>query len=63
MPDDMQKTPKRRDLLKLVGLAPAAAAAVVAGAAPAKADAAAPEAADGYRESAHIRKYYAAARF
>ena len=52
---------KRRDFLKLAGLAPIAGAAALAPGKPAKA--AEPAAAKGgYRETEHIRKYYETAR-
>jgi hypothetical protein len=52
---------KRRDFLKLAGLAPVAGAALAVTGAPAKA---APtiEKTDGYRKTEHIRKYYETAR-
>ena len=52
---------RRRDVLKLVGLAPVAGAAALAGGKSAKAAEAKP-AERGYRESEHIRKYYETAR-
>jgi len=58
---DLEK-PARRDLLK--GLFLGAAAATTAGLASGTAQAAAPEADDaagGYRESDHVRRYYALA--
>ncbi len=56
-----KSTAKRRDLLKLVGLAPVAGAAALTGGRPAKSAPAKP-AERGYRESEHIRKYYESAR-
>jgi hypothetical protein len=56
-----KSTAKRRDVLKLVGLAPVAGAAALAGGRPANSAPAKP-AARGYRESEHIRKYYESAR-
>ncbi len=53
---------KRRDFLKLAGLAPVAGAALLVSGAPAKAEQPAPEP-GGYRETEHIRKYYETARF
>jgi hypothetical protein len=54
---------KRREFLKLLGMGGAAGAAALAtGAAPAEAAApATPE--TGYRETAHVRKFYETAKF
>ncbi len=62
MPDRPEKaTAKRRDFLKLAGLAPVAGSALLAAGAPARADKPAPEP-GRYRETEHIRKYYETAR-
>jgi hypothetical protein len=63
MSDQSRKnTAKRRDFLKLVGLGSVAGAAALAtGTPPAKAEAANPTT-SGYRETAHVRKYYETAR-
>jgi hypothetical protein len=62
MPDRPPKaTAKRRDFLKLAGLAPVAGAALAAPGAPAETEVPKPEA-GGYRETEHIRKYYETAR-
>lgn len=53
---------KRRQFLKLMGLGGVAGAATLAsGAAPAAAEKPASE--TGYRETAHVRKFYETARF
>jgi len=58
---DEKATASRRDFLRLAGLAaPAAAVTVVTGT---PAEAAVPTAADGYRETEHVRKFYETARF
>jgi hypothetical protein len=63
MPEKSPKpTAKRRDFLKLAGLAPVAGAAALAKERPAEAAAPEPQK-RGYRESEHIRKYYDTARF
>ncbi len=58
-----QPKAKRRDFLKLLGMGGAAgAAALTGGAAPSEAAASAkPE--KGYRETAHVRKFYETAKF
>lgn len=62
MPDrPPASTAKRRDFLKLAGLAPVAGAALVAGGRPAEA-AKPTQQTGGYRESEHIKKYYETAR-
>jgi len=55
---------KRRDFLRLIGWGGVAGAAALAagGTAPA-ASAAAKPAAPGYRETAHVKKYYETAKF
>ena len=64
MSDKRDERPaKRRDFLKLMGLGGVAGAAALArGAAPAEA-AGKPVSETGYRESAHVRKFYETARF
>jgi hypothetical protein len=58
-----QGVTKRRDFLKLAGVGSVAgAASAVAGAATAEAKAE-PERADGYRETAHVKKVYELSRF
>jgi len=54
---------KRREFLKLLGMGGAAGAAAltVGGVAPSQAAPAQPE--TGYRETAHVRKFYETARF
>ncbi len=56
-----QATAKRRDFMKLAGLAPVAGTALLASGAPARADKPAPEP-GRYRETEHIRQYYETAR-
>ncbi len=68
MEGDMGEQPdrpkaKRRDFLKLLGMGGAAGAAALAGGA-APGEAAAPAKPEtGYRETAHVRKFYETARF
>lgn len=59
------KSPQRRTLLRLggVGIAAGGAAAVLGGGKAESADAAAAPKAAGYRETAHVRKFYETARF
>jgi anaerobic selenocysteine-containing dehydrogenase len=59
------KRAKRREFLKLAGLGTLASAAAAGASAPREADAATPETAtgSGYRETEHVRKAYALARF
>jgi hypothetical protein len=62
MQNPQKPVAKRRDFLKLAGLAPVAGAALVV----TGKSAVAAEPKDGkagYRETAHIRKYYETARF
>ncbi|HKO09810.1 MAG TPA: ubiquinol-cytochrome c reductase iron-sulfur subunit N-terminal domain-containing protein [Alphaproteobacteria bacterium] len=66
MKDHKLKSSKRRDFLKLAGLGAGAAGVAAAGIAraEAKVEAAKPEDhSRGYRESEHVKKYYALARF
>lgn len=57
-------TAKRRDFLKLMGLGSVAGAAALAAGGTAPAAAAEAKPADaGYRETAHVRKFYETARF
>ena len=66
MKDHKLKSSKRRDFLKLAGLGAGAAGVAAAGItrAEAKVEAAKPEdCSRGYRESEHVKKYYALARF
>ena len=53
---------KRRDFLKLLGFGGVAGGAAIAGAKPAGASEK-PVAETGYRESAHVKKFYETARF
>jgi hypothetical protein len=53
---------KRRDFLRLVGLGSVAGAATIAAGAPEAPAAAAPEE-KGYRETAHVKKFYETAKF
>lgn len=64
MASSNEKTPRRREFLKLMGIGGAAAGAAAATAAPKKAEAAqaAPDA-KGYRESEHVKSYYKSAKF
>ena len=63
MSDEREPRTKRRQFLKLMGLGGVAgAAALAAGAAPAKAEDK-PAAEAGYRETAHVKKFYETARF
>ncbi|MGO8917150.1 MAG: formate dehydrogenase [Stellaceae bacterium] len=52
---------RRRDFLKLMGAGVAGAAALAGG--EAAAEAAKPVCETGYRETAHVRKFYETARF
>jgi hypothetical protein len=62
--DDHKEAPKRRDFLKLIGLGGVAGATVLASGGAAPAQAKEPEKRSaGYRETAHVRKYYETARF
>jgi hypothetical protein len=55
---------KRREILKLFGLGGAAsAAALLAAEKPAAAASAEPGETGGYRESAHVKRYYELAKF
>jgi hypothetical protein len=66
MKDHRLKSSKRRDFLKLAGLGAGAAGVAAAGIthAEAKVETAKPEdRSRGYRESEHVKKYYALARF
>lgn len=67
MKDKKLKASRRRDFLKLAGLGAGAAGAAAVGLAGPKSEAAAgpadARAAAGYRESEHVKKYYALARF
>jgi hypothetical protein len=57
-------TAKRREFLKLLGMGGAAGAAALAAGVAAPAEAAAPaEPETGYRETAHVRKFYETAKF
>ncbi|RMD48260.1 MAG: twin-arginine translocation signal domain-containing protein [Alphaproteobacteria bacterium] len=67
MKTDKRKAPpkagtSRREVLKLAAVAPAAGAGVLVGAGRASADAG-PATGRGYRETAHVRRYYESARF
>jgi anaerobic selenocysteine-containing dehydrogenase len=64
MASNNEKSPRRREFLKLMGAGGAAAGAVAATVAPKKADAAqaAPDS-KGYRESEHVMSYYKSAKF
>jgi len=63
MSDKRNERPaKRRDFLKLLGFGGAAGTAAIAGAKPAAA-AEKPVSETGYRESAHVKKFYETARF
>ena len=54
----------RRGFLKVAGLGTiVGGAALATGAAPEAAEAATPEAGQGYRETAHVKAYYEGARF
>ena len=63
--DKGARTAQRRDFLKFAGLGTLAGAAVAAGGAPRKAEAATAGTADdaGYRETEHVKKAYALSRF
>lgn len=55
---------KRRDFLKLLGMGGAAGAAALATGGATKSDAAEPAKTEtGYRETAHVRKFYETAKF
>ncbi len=57
-------TAKRREFLKLLGMGGAAGAAALAAGGAAPSEAAAPAQPEtGYRETAHVRKFYETARF
>ena len=59
-----EKTPARRDFLKLALLGAASGAGLAAaGASGAQAATEKDDASAGYRETAHVRKYYELARF
>lgn len=61
---DKRKDPtRRRDFLKLVGLGGVAGAAAVAGAGNAAKASEKPLPETGYRETAHVKKFYETARF
>jgi len=64
MASNNEKSPRRREFLKLMGAGGAAAGAVVAAATAKKVDAAeaAPDA-KGYHETAHVQSYYKSAKF
>ena len=64
MTDKTPKSPTRREFFKTAGLGSAAAAVAAAGVAPAPAEAAEtrPES-QGYRETAHVKRYYELAKF
>jgi hypothetical protein len=64
--DQERKARSRRDFFRTAGLGAGAAVAGVAGAVglgEAPAAAADADAADGYRETAHVKRYYALAKF
>ena len=55
---------KRREFLKLLGMGGAAGAAALAAGGAASSEAAAPAQPEaGYRETAHVRKFYETAKF
>jgi hypothetical protein len=57
-------TAKRRDVLRLIGLGSvASAASLAAGAAPAPAGETPQPETQGYRETAHVKKFYETAKF
>ncbi len=59
-----RKTAKRREFLKLLGVGGVAGAAAMAAGGTAPAEAAEPTPPEtGYRETAHVRKFYETAKF
>jgi len=59
-----RKTAKRREFLKLLGVGGVAGAAAMAAGGTAPAEAAEPTQPEtGYRETAHVRKFYETAKF
>lgn len=59
-----RKAAKRREFLKLMGLGGVAGAAALAAGASGSAEAAEPTKPEtGYRETAHVRKFYETAKF
>lgn len=65
MTDKTAKSPTRREFFKTAGLGSAAAAVAAAGiapAAPAEAAEVKPDS-QGYRETAHVKRYYELAKF
>ena len=64
MATNNEKSPRRREFLKLMGIGGAAAGAAVAAATPKKAGAVeAVPASKGYHETDHVKSYYKSAKF